>query len=85
VMALRSIYYLDDEIIARVLRHLARFSDTFVWQCNVKGDINRAEESTFQKASVEYAESALRENGFPRTRVIAPKGHWNPLVIGTKI
>jgi len=82
VMALCSIYYLDDAVIANVVRHVSTISDCLVLQCNTASDIGRASEETYRKASVDYAARVLSENGFPRIRVVAPRWYSRPLVMG---
>ena len=84
VTALCSLYYLDDETIVKVVRHLSTITDTFIIQCNVDRTILRSDPRIFEKASVEYGDTVLRGNGFPITKIIAPPGYARPLVIGQK-
>lgn len=84
VTALCSIYYLDDDEIATVVSHVSTISDTLVLQCNTDRHIHRFDPRTYEKASVEYALGALRRNGFPLTRVVAPRGYSRPLVFGRR-
>jgi SAM-dependent methyltransferase len=84
VMALCSIYYLNDYEISRVIKHISTISNVLVLQCNLARDIERADEYTYKKASVEYTVGLLRNNGFPVIRVVAPKYYDRPLVIGEK-
>ncbi|HUW18219.1 MAG TPA: DUF1698 domain-containing protein [Sedimentisphaerales bacterium] len=84
VMALCSIYYLDDDSIARLVRHISTITDFFVLQCNTEMNIGRSDPHVYDKASVEYNLAVVKRNGFPITRVIAPFGYSRPLVIGAK-
>jgi putative peptidoglycan lipid II flippase len=84
VTALCSIYYLDDDEIASVVSHVSTIADTLVLQCNTDRGIGRSAARTYEKASVGYALDALQRNGFPLTRVIAPRGYSRPLVIGRR-
>ena len=83
-IALCSIYYLDDESIAKVTRHISTVSEYFVIQCNTSRDIGREDMHVYEKASVEYLTNVLKQNGFPNVRMIAPKGYPRPLLIGNK-
>jgi serine/threonine protein kinase len=82
VTALCSLYYLDGEAIAAVIRHVSRIADTLVLQCNTDRGVHRSDTQTFEKASIEFAVEALQRNGFPATQVVAPRGYPRPLVIG---
>jgi serine/threonine protein kinase len=82
ITALCSLYYLDDEQIAMLVRHASTITDTLVLQCNTDRRIDRLDPRTFEKASIEYAVGALRRHGFPDVRVIAPRGYSRPLVLG---
>jgi serine/threonine protein kinase len=82
VTALCSIYYLDEPEIGRVLRQLRRQTDTVALQCNVDTGLRRSEAETLYKASVGFAESALRAAGFNVITTLAPRGYSRPLVIG---
>ena len=83
-MALCCIYYLDDEDIAVVARHLSTITDTFVLQCNTTVGIDRSDPHTYEKASVEYAKKILTDSRFSNIEVIAPPGYHRPLVIGRR-
>ena len=84
VTALCSIYYLEDDDIASVIRYGSSISDTFVLQCNLDRRIARSDPTTFEKASLDYAEKVLAANGFPSLTTIAPPGYSRPLVIGRR-
>jgi tRNA A-37 threonylcarbamoyl transferase component Bud32/SAM-dependent methyltransferase len=84
VMALCSLYYLDDDEISGLIRHVSTITDCFIVQCNSKHDIGRDFSHTYEKASVEFMKRALEENGFPDVRLIAPRHYSRPLLIGGK-
>ena len=83
-IALCSIYYLDDESIAKVTRHISTISEYFVIQCNTSRDIGRENMHVYEKASVDYLKDVLIQNGFPNVQMIAPRGYPRPLLIGSK-
>ena len=82
VTAFCSIYYLDDEEIATLVRHVSTITETLVLQCNIDRSIHRADPRTYEKASVGFALRMMQSNGFPLARVVAPSGYRRPLVIG---
>jgi SAM-dependent methyltransferase len=84
VTALCSIYYLEDEDIASVIRYVSSITDTFVLQCNLDRRIARSNPGTFEKASLNYAQKVLAANGFPTLAIIAPPGYSRPLIIGRR-
>lgn len=84
VMALCSIYYLDDESISYLIKYINTITNVFILQCNIDSNLIRQDTYTYKKASVEYAVNALTCNGFSTTRVISPPGYNRPLVIGNK-
>ena len=84
VMALCSIYYLDDMDIDKLIQHFYSLTDTVVLQCNIEQDIGRQDPETYRKASIDYTTKKLIENGFSNTQVIKPLNYCRPLVIGEK-
>jgi len=89
VMALNCLYYLSEDDIARVIRHVATISDVFLIQCNT-GDhpsLGRVPTPAFMAA-------ALKANGFPETHIDAPwdkpkrgfipQKYHRPVVVGRK-
>jgi hypothetical protein len=84
VVALCSIYYLDDESINRLSEYISTISNVFVLQCNHSKNIERADPQTYVKATVEYTLNFLRKSGFTDNKVIAPVNYSRPLVIGRK-
>lgn len=84
VIALCSLYYLDDKSISDLIQYISTVTNIFVLQCNIDTNIERKFSCAYRKASVEYTVKALRCNGFPATRVVAPFRYSRPLVIGRK-
>lgn len=84
VLALCSIYYLEDDEIVNLVNHVATISDVMVLQCNVARAIGRDNSETYRRATVEYAVNTLRENGFTKINVVAPYRYSRPLVVGRK-
>ena len=83
-IALCCLYYLDDAEIRALVSRMSKATDTFIVQCNENQAISRDEQETFEKATVRYSLEVLHENGFPNTRVIAPRGYDRPLIIASK-
>ncbi|UCE08467.1 MAG: hypothetical protein JSW07_10770, partial [bacterium] len=81
VMALCSIYYLDDASIADLVQYISKITDTFILQCNLARDIGRNDSYTYTKASLDYALKILRQNGFINNDIIAPRNYTRPLII----
>jgi SAM-dependent methyltransferase len=89
VLALNSLYYLEEAAIARIMRHVSTISDTFLIQCNTKDHPYLGE-----RPHPAFMERMLRQNGFPKTRIDAPwdrprRGFWpqrymRPVVVGTR-
>jgi serine/threonine protein kinase len=84
VLALCSIYYLEDYEITGLVRDISTLTDCFIVQCNTERDIGREDLHTYEKASVEYLKKALEENGFNHVKLVAPKNYSHPLLIGRK-
>ena len=89
VMALCSIYYLDDESINKLANYVSTITDTFVLQANIATDADiatggRKDPKTYDKATLEFALKILQISGFKNTNVIRPYKYSRPLVIGTK-
>lgn len=81
VMALCSIYYLEDDEITILVRHISSITNCFIVQCNIAEGIGREDPHTYEKASVEYIKNKLEKNGFPQVEVISTKGYSRPLLI----
>lgn len=81
VTAFCSLYYLSERDMVETIRFIRRLSDTLVVQCNLDRLIDRNDEDTYRKASVEFAIEALASAGFGKHEVIAPPGYSRPLVI----
>lgn len=85
VIALCSLYYLDDKSITNLVRYISNITDVFIVQCNVRTDIGRSDRYMYTKASVNYITKVLDSNGFSAIKIIAPTGYSRPLVIGKKL
>jgi len=84
VMALCSIYYLDEISIMNLVSHINKITDTLILQCNVAKDIGRSDPHTYVKAEPNYALNILLQNGFINNKVISPHNYTRPLIIGRK-
>ena len=84
VTALCSLYYLDEESMYKVVRHVHGITDTFVLQCNISKDRYRSDPRTYKKASVEYTMKLLNDSGFTKIKVINPYKYSRPLIIAHK-
>ncbi len=84
IIALCSIYYLEDDEITKLIRHISSITNCFIVQCNIAEDMGRENLQTYEKASVQYLKSALENNGFAQVKVIAPKGYSRPLLIAQR-
>ncbi len=84
VMALCSIYYLDDISIANLVRYISKITDIFILQCNLAKNIGRSDPHTYAKAELDYALDILQKNGFINNKIIAPRNYTRPLIIGRK-
>jgi SAM-dependent methyltransferase len=82
VTALCSLYYMTEQEIRDLVRYIPTLTNVLVLQCNNDRLIDRKDEETYRKASVEFALEILDEAGFNRRDVIAPPGYSRPLVIG---
>lgn len=83
VLALCSIYYLDDEAIDALAQYISTMTDTFILQCNIATN-PRSNPLTHKRASVDYALRLLKKNGFSNIKLIAPYKYNRPLLIGRK-
>jgi SAM-dependent methyltransferase len=82
VTALCSLYYMREKEIRDLVRYIRTLTDVLVLQCNIDRLIDRRDEETYRKASVEFALEVLGQAGFSSQEVIAPAGYSRPLVIG---
>jgi tRNA A-37 threonylcarbamoyl transferase component Bud32 len=81
-LALCSLYYLEDDLMDAVIRHVHSVAETFVLQCHTAPENLQPEIS--RKASVEHNIEALERNGFRIVRVVAPPGYSRPLLIASR-
>ena len=82
VTAFCTLYYLEEQNMRDAVRYIRTLTDTLVLQCNLDRLIQRKVESTYKKASIEFAREVLEQAGFRHVEVIAPSGYSRPLVIG---
>jgi len=83
-IALCSLYYLNDEQIADLIRHVSTLTDLFLVQCNISPTVTRGDDHIRTKSSVRYTLDILKANGFESTKLIAPNGYTRPLIIAEK-
>ena len=89
VIALNCLYYVEEENIEKIIRHVSSVSDRFLIQCNTVDQKHLGERPT-----PAYMKRALAENGFPVVKVdapwdkprqwIIPRRYHRPVVVGTK-
>lgn len=84
VIALCSLYYLDDEDMDRVVEYVSSITNIFMVQCNTRRDIGRDDDHSYEKASVEYNMKLLQQAGFSTIEVVAPRDYSRPILIGKK-
>lgn len=84
VLALCSIYYLDDDSIANLVQFISTITNILILQCNIETNIDRSDPHTYKKATVEYNIQILKDNGFPFIQVIAPYRYSRPLLVAKK-
>ena len=81
VSAFCSLYYLEEEEMAQVVRRAAELAPVMVLQA--KSDTRpKAAANKAEKSAPEFLGRLLAENGFPHIRTIAPAGYSRPLLIG---
>lgn len=83
VTAFCSLYYLDEEGMASVVRQASKLAPTLVLQA--KTDTRKeAAEGKAEKSSVAFLARLMRNNGFPDVSTHGPKGFSRPLLIGRR-
>ena len=84
ITAYCSLYYLEPEQMAAVVRKAASMAPVMVLQAN---DHTRSEaaDQKAEKSSSAYLQRLLVENGFPCVNVYAPRGFSRPLLVGKKV
>ncbi len=81
-LSLCALYYLPEGDMRRLAAAIARMTPQFVLQCNVRQVIDREDPDQYRRASLEFAVNLLREAGFTKMTVTAPRGYSRPLVSG---
>ena len=75
VTALCSLYYLPEQQICDLVRHIRTLSNVLVLQCNTDRLIDRGgDEEVYRKASVGFAIEMLEHAGFTERKIVAPPG-----------
>lgn len=88
VIALNCLYYLDENDISMVTRHISKIAPTFLIQCNTKD-----QKQLGQRPHPNFMQKMLSQNGFKHTyidsrwdkprRGIIPRRYSRPVVVGT--
>ena len=76
-----SLYYVEADEMAKLVRRAAELSDMMILQANIVA-FPDAEKSA--RAQTEFLRQLLMKNGFPEVEVHAPKDFQRPLLIGRK-
>lgn len=84
VIALCSLYYMNDEDMQNIVEHINNITNIFIVQCNNRRDIGREDNHCYEKASVEYNMKLMLHAGFSSIKVVAPKDYSRPILIGKK-
>jgi glycosyltransferase involved in cell wall biosynthesis/2-polyprenyl-3-methyl-5-hydroxy-6-metoxy-1,4-benzoquinol methylase len=80
ITAFCSLYYLEPDEMAAVVRKAAELAPVMILQA--KTDTRKtATENKAQKSSLPFLKNMLEKNGFPHVEVVAPKQFTRPLLI----
>ncbi|MCH9647231.1 MAG: methyltransferase domain-containing protein [Deltaproteobacteria bacterium] len=83
VTAFCSLYYLEEEEMAQVVRRAAELAPMMVLQA--KNDTRaQATENKAQKSTLTFLKRLLQANGFPQVEEFAPDGFSRPMLLGRK-
>lgn len=82
VTAFCSLYYLEPEDMAAVVRKASNIAPVMILQA--KTHARPEAKAKGKKSSPEYLALLLNQNGFPNVKTIAPKGFTRPILIGRK-
>jgi hypothetical protein len=81
VTAFCSLYYLDEDDMARVVRRAAELAPVMVLQA--KTDTRQtAAAGKAKRSSVAFLRALLEAHGFSQTEIVAPEGYSRPLLFG---
>lgn len=83
VTALCALYYLSEQEMRDLVGYIRTITNVLVLQCNTDRLIDRSDEETYRKASIEFAVEVLEQARFAKIEVIAPPGYSRPVVIGS--
>ncbi|MEW6718158.1 MAG: class I SAM-dependent methyltransferase [Chloroflexota bacterium] len=81
VTAYCSLYYLSEEVMARIVRRVAELAPVMVLQAKVDTR-PEAEDNKAEKSSIPFLQNLLETNGFPHVEIHAPPGYSRPLLVG---
>jgi SAM-dependent methyltransferase len=79
VTAFCSLYYLEEEDMASIVRRASEIAPVIILQGNTafaSGEVRS------RKASVPFLKKLLEENGFPHVEIFAPPGYSRPILVG---
>lgn len=76
-----SLYYLDEDDMASVVRRIAEIAEVLVLQAKTDTR-SEAGSDKAKKSSLGFLRELLERHGFPRVEIIAPAGYTRPLLIG---
>ncbi|HEX9733116.1 MAG TPA: class I SAM-dependent methyltransferase [Thermoanaerobaculia bacterium] len=83
VTAFCSLYYLEEDDMARVVCRAAELAPVLVLQAKVDTR-SQAAAGKAVKSSVPFLRALLESHGFPRVEVVGPAGYSRPLLIGRR-
>lgn len=81
VTSLCSLYYLEPDEMASIVRRAANLAPVMIIQANVATRKEAAQQKS-EKASTTFLERLLGDNGFPYVEVYAPPRFSRPLLVG---
>lgn len=81
VTSLCSLYYLEPDEMASIVRRAANLAPVMIIQANVATRKEAAQQKS-EKASTKFLKQLLVDNGFPYVEVYAPEGFSRPILVG---
>jgi len=83
ITAFCSLYYLNDDEMAQVIRQASKMAPVCVLEANISTRSDALEEKQ-RKSSLQFLHQLLKENGFPSVEVFKLNNYNRPLLIGRK-
>lgn len=83
VTAFASLYYLQEEDMAKVVRKISELAPVMVIQAKADTRPEAAEDKA-RKSSVAFLKKLLEDNGFSRVEAFAPSNYNRPLLVGRR-